>query len=84
MFIIEIVVVLIWTEETLPREQRSRSSKLSFSDSFVRSVSAPLLAEDLELPVPTEKTISPLRECLRTKDAILLLTAYGPASFLSS
>lgn len=84
LFIIEIVIVLIWTEETLPREKRAHSSKLGFRDSFIRSVSSPLLAEDLEMPVPTEKSTSPLWECLRTKDAILIMAAYGIPFFASS
>ncbi|KAK8813727.1 hypothetical protein WA556_000299 [Blastocystis sp. ATCC 50177/Nand II] len=83
LFILVIIVVLIWTEETLPRKKRVHSSKLGFRDSFIRSVSSPLLAEDLEMSVPTEKSTSPLWECLRTKDAILIMTAYALISLVS-
>ena len=36
------------------------------------------------MSVPTEKSTSPLWECLRTKDVILIMTAYGVSFFASS
>lgn len=81
------VVAVACTEETLPKEQRvSHSSHNSQSvkslhsqstaaleESLLHEVSSPLLTEELVIPPKS----SPLRESLLTRDAILLMVAYG-------
>lgn len=81
------VVAAVCTEETLPKEQRathnSHSSHSSQSmksqstaaleESLLHEVSSPLLTEELVISPKS----SPLRESLLTRDAILLMVAYG-------
>ena len=84
------VVAVACTEETLPKEQRvshsshssqslhnSQSAKsqstAALEESLLHEVSSPLLTEELVMPPKS----SPLRESLLTRDAILLMVAYG-------
>ena len=84
------VVAVACTEETLPKEQRvshsshssqslhsSQSAKsqstAALEESLLHEVSSPLLTEELVIPPKS----SPLRESLLTRDAILLMVAYG-------